>query len=344
LAFPDGTADFRSDTVTRPTTEMRRAMAEAEVGDDVYGEDPTVNLLEAEAAAAVGKEAALFVPSGSMGNAIAINLQTTPGDEVICVDSAHVRDYESGAAGALSGVGFRALPAAGGVMDPADIGRVLDAAAWYRPRQTLLVWENTHNASGGTVVPLDVMEAGSAVARDRAAAVHLDGARLWNAVAATGIAAERYAATADTVMFCLSKGLGAPVGSVLCGTAERIAAARRLRKRFGGGMRQAGVIAAAGRVALRDRDRLRHDHDLARSLAETVHARYPDASDPAAVASNMVLVNEAALPFPAEALVDHLAARRILVGYITPGILRFCTHRDVDAADVGRLGEALDEM
>ena len=215
MAFPDGTADFRSDTVSRPTAEMRRAMADAEVGDDVYGEDPTVAALQEEAAAAVGTEAALFVPSGTMGNQIAVHLLTRPGDEIVCNEWAHVRNYEHGAASWLSGVAFRSVPGDGGVVTVEQIRAAVDQSGYHLPAVSLLVWENSHNVSGGAVVPLETMVAGTAAARTAGLRVHLDGARLFNAAAATGTPAFEFADQADTVMFCLSKGLGAPVGGVV---------------------------------------------------------------------------------------------------------------------------------
>jgi threonine aldolase len=343
MAFPDGIADFRSDTVTRPTPEMRRALAAAEVGDDVYGEDPTVNALEEEAAAAVGKEAGLFVPSGSMANLIAVSLHTNPGDDVVCDEWAHVRNYESGAGPAVSGVGFRIVPRAGRVT-AADVERVVAESRNYLPPVTLLVMENTHNVSGGRVVPIDLMADTAAMARDLGLRIHLDGARLFNAAVASGVPAARFADQADTVMFCFSKRLGAPVGSILCGDGALISHARRLRKRHGGGMRQVGVVAAAARVALRRVDELAADHVLAADLAAALAARFPAAVDPATVETNMVVVNEAGMPFPATVLQEGLAASGIRVGFIGPGMLRFCTHHDVDAADVARVAAVVDEL
>ncbi|HSQ38287.1 MAG TPA: threonine aldolase family protein [Acidimicrobiia bacterium] len=336
MAFPDGIADFRSDTVTRPTPEMRRAMAEAEVGDDSYGEDPTVNLLQQEAAAMVGKEAALFVPSGTMGNQLAINLQTRPGDEVLCTEWAHLRNYERGAAAALSGAAFRTVPGEGGLITPEHVEEALVWAETRLPRVSLLVWENTHNAAGGTVLLPEMVAPATAVARERGLAVHLDGARLFNAAVACGRPAAELAAGADTVMFCFSKGLGAPVGSVLCGTAEFIAEARGVRRRFGGTMRQAGVLAAAARVALHDWPRLAADHQLARLLAESLDERLPG-SVPVLPQTNMVQVPGDGLAGGAEAFREALARAGVLVGYIRPGVLRFVTHRDVDASDVARV-------
>ncbi len=336
MAFPDGIADFRSDTVTRPTAEMRRAMAEAEVGDDAYGEDPTVNLLQEEAAAMVGKEAALFVPSGTMGNQLAVNLQTRPGDEVLCTEWAHLRNYERGAAAALSGTAFRTVPGEGGLITPEQVEEALAWSGTRLPRVSLLVWENTHNAAGGTVLPVDPVTAATAVARERGLAVHLDGARLFNAAVAGGRPAAELAAVADTVMFCFSKGLAAPVGSVLCGSATLIAAAREVRRRFGGNMRQAGVLAAAARVALRDWERLAEDHALARSLAEVLAERLPG-SVAAWPQTNMVQVAGDRLAGGPEGFRASLAAAGVLVGYIRPGVLRFVTHHDVGADDVARV-------
>jgi len=336
MAFPDGIADFRSDTVTRPTAEMRRAMAEAEVGDDSYGEDPTVNLLQEEAAGLVAKEAALFVPSGTMGNQLAINLQTRPGDEVLCTEWAHLRNYERGAASALSGAAFRTVPGEGGVI---TVGQIEEALAWSGtrlPRVSLLVWENTHNAAGGTVLPMDVVAAATAAAHAAGLSVHLDGARLFNAAVALGRPAAELAAGTDTVMFCFSKGLGAPVGSVLCGQADLVQAAREVRRRFGGNMRQAGVLAAAARVGLRDWPRLAEDHELASRLAGVLEDRVPGAV-PIAPQSNMVQVPGDRLPGGAEAFRLALAEAGVRVGYIRPGVLRFVTHRDVDEADVARV-------
>ncbi|MFH1330549.1 MAG: threonine aldolase family protein [Actinomycetota bacterium] len=336
MGFPDGTADFRSDTVTRPTAEMRRAMAGAEVGDDSYGEDPTVNALQEEAAAAVGKGAALFVPSGTMGNQLAVNLQTRPGDEVLCTEWAHLRNYERGAAAALSGTAFRTVPGEGGVITPAQVEEALEWAGTRLPPVSLLVWENTHNAAGGTVLPPETVGAATAGARARGLAVHLDGARLFNAAVASGCPAAELAFPADTVMFCLSKGLGAPVGSVLCGTAALMDAARSARRRFGGTMRQAGVLAAAARVALRDWERLGEDHALAAALAAVLEERLPGAvtSPPQ---TNMVQVAGERLPGGPEPFRQALAVAGVLVGYIRPGVLRFVTHRDVDGTDVGRV-------
>lgn len=344
MPFANGLADFRSDTVTHPTDEMRRAMAAAPVGDDVYGEDPTVNALEDEAAAALGMEASLYVPSGTMGNQIAMSLATRPGDEVICSPTAHVRQYEGGGASVAAGIAFRTVDTPDGSMAPDAILTAIEGPRYGLPRVSLLSWENTHNVSGGTVVPLDTLGAGSAVAHDAGLSVHIDGARLWNAVAASAIPGSRWAAHADTVMFCLSKGLAAPVGSLLCGSSDFIAEARSRRARFGGAMRQAGIIAAAGRIALRDRDRLTDDHVLAKTLGEGIAARYPGSVEPARVQTNMVRVDAAALPVSGAELVDRLRADEVLVGLIDATTLRFVTHLNLDEGDVKKALSLFDSL
>lgn len=339
MAFADGTADFRSDTVTQPTQAMRDAMARAPVGDDVYGEDPTVNRLEEACAAALGKQAALFVPSGTMGNQLGIMLHTRPGEEVLCDEAAHLRSIERGAASALSGVAFRTVDTAGGAITPRDVEEAMSAAGTFLPRIGLLTWENTHGSSGGRVVPVDVMQQTSAAARRHGLSQHLDGARLWNASIASGVDAASYGDAVDTVTFCFSKGLGAPVGSVLCGDADAIGEARYLRKRLGGGMRQVGVIAAAAQVAFDDRARLAEDHRLAFTLAVRLAERIPGSVDSAAVETNIVNVDASVLP-PIEALIERCSARGVVVSAPRLGVLRLVTHRDVGDDDVDRLVEA----
>jgi threonine aldolase len=337
VAFPDGTADFRSDTVTRPTVEMREAMASAQVGDDVYGEDPTVNALEQAAASLLGKEAAVFVPSGSMGNLLGLMTQASPGDEVICVETAHVRNYEMGAAVAVGGLQFRTIPTGNGEIQPSEVSAATEQSGYHFPQISMLAWENTHNWSGGTLIPIELMRATSAAARAAGLRIHLDGARLWNAVAASGVAASEYAALADTVQFCFSKGLGAPVGSILCGTGDVVVAARILRKRLGGGMRQVGVIAAAAAVALETRERLGEDHLLAQQLGKGIAERFPEAVSLDQVQTNMVLVHSRGLPVEIGEFQSRLADAGVLVGSISAHTLRFVTHRDVNSEDVGRV-------
>jgi threonine aldolase len=336
MAFSDGIADFRSDTVTRPTEEMRRAMAAAEVGDDVYSDDPTVNTLEEESAAVVGKAAAVFMPTGTMGNQLAIMIQSRPGEDVLCDPGIHSRNVERGAASALSGVAFRQVDAPTGRITPDQIDSAMATAGFF-PRIRLMIWENTHNLSGGRVVPLEVMTAGSETARRHRLSIHLDGARIFNAVAATGVSADRFAAEADTIQFCFSKGLGAPIGSILCGPAELMSEARYLRKRLGGGMRQVGVIAAAARIALRDRERLIEDHKLATHLAEQLAATVPGVVDLESVETNMVQVDASALPVSFEAWTRDLKASGIKVNPPVAGVIRLVTHRDVNLDDVERL-------
>jgi threonine aldolase len=336
MPFPDGTADFRSDTVTRPTREMLEAMASAPVGDDVYSDDPTVNLLEEESAAVVGKEAALYVPTGTMGNQLSIMAQTNPGEEVLAHEGSHVRSIEAGAPQALSGVGFRTVSGDGGRIEPEDVERAMALSGFF-PRIGLMVWENTHNLSGGRVIPIDVMEKTSEVARAHGLNIHVDGARIFNAVVASGVPADRYGAVADTIQFCFSKGLGAPVGSIVCGPADLIGELRYLRKRLGGGMRQAGVIAAAARVGLAGRDRLVEDHVLARRLGDVIAGRYPGSLDPALVETNMVRLDFLALGIDWSEMKARLDGAGLKVNAPLGGSWRIVTHRDVDSTDAERL-------
>jgi threonine aldolase len=336
MPFPDGIADFRSDTVTRPTREMLEAMVSAPVGDDVYSDDPTVNLLEEESAAVTGKEAALYVPTGTMGNQLSIMAQTHPGEEVLADEDSHVRSIEGGAPQALSGVGFRTVSGDGGRIEPEDVERAMALSGFF-PRIGLMVWENTHNLSGGRVIPIDVMEKTSEVARAHGLRIHVDGARIFNAVAASGVPADRYGAVADTIQFCFSKGLGAPVGSIVCGQGDLIGELRYLRKRLGGGMRQAGVIAAAARVALAGRDRLVEDHVLARRLGDAIAERYPGSLDASLVETSMVRLDFAALGVDWLEMKERLDGAGVKVNAPIGGSWRIVTHRDVNAADVERL-------
>ena len=333
--------DLRSDTVTRPTPEMRRAMAEAEVGDDVYGEDPTVSALEEAFAARVAKEAALFVPSGTMANQIALRLLAPSGTAVIAGRRQHVVVYENGAGGRNAGIQFHTVDDADGTIDPAEVTWAVEAAAHHHPVPGLVCVENTHMPADGAPWPLDRLQAVAvaAAAEDGGLPVHLDGARLFNAEVATGTPAATYAACATTIMSCLSQGLCAPVGSVLAASADVVAAARGERQRLGGGMRQAGIIAAAGLVALRSMvERLAEDHDRARRLADVVAERWPAGGcDPSVVRTNVVTWRH---PDPG-AVVDHLAAAGVLAGTIAPGVLRVVTHYDVDDAGLERAVVAL---
>jgi len=329
------TADFRSDTVTRPTPAMRAAMAAAVVGDDVLGDDPTVRELEREVADLLGKEAALFVPSGTQGNQIAAHLHAGPGEEVAVGASSHTYDWEMAGLAALSGLQARTLPEALGCLDLDAAAAALHPAGGHRPACRLLTTENTHNFHGGAVVPLDHLQALQTIARERGAKVHMDGARLWNACEATGIAPAEYAATADSVMTCLSKGLGAPIGSVLSGTSAFIERAHDVRKMLGGGMRQVGVLAAPALVALREqRAGLADDHARAQRLAEgfmegrAVELPYgfPD--------TNIVFVT--AVGREAQPIEAALAEAGVLAFATGPHTLRFVTHYDVDDEMVER--------
>ncbi|HEX9970029.1 MAG TPA: GntG family PLP-dependent aldolase [Acidimicrobiales bacterium] len=329
--------DLRSDTVTRPTPEMRRAMADAEVGDDVYGEDPTVNRLQEAFAERVGKEAALFVPSGTMGNQLAVRLLTVPGTTVVTGRRHHIVLYENGAAGRNSGVQFTSLPDDDGTIAPEDVAAAIEAVEHHQPRPSLVCLENTHMPADGAPWDLDEMRAVRTAAGDLP--VHLDGARLFNAEVATGTSAADYAAQATTVMCCLTKGLCAPVGSLLAGPADVMEAARGERQRLGGGMRQAGIVAAAGLVALNTMvERLADDHRRARRLAEAVADRWPDSGcNPETIRTNVVTWRH---PDPAKVL-DHLAAEGVLAGTIAPGVLRFVTHHDVGDDGIERACQAV---
>ncbi|MBM4243510.1 MAG: low-specificity L-threonine aldolase [Deltaproteobacteria bacterium] len=321
--------DLRSDTVTRPGAAMRAAMAAAAVGDDVYGEDPTVNALQEAAARRVGKEAALFVPSGTMANQAAIRVSTAHGDLVLASEGAHILRYESGAAAAISGVQVATIGSAG-IFTAEDVRRALTPRDHHHPPCTLIAVENTHNASGGRVFPLEMLSAVVAVARERGLRLHLDGARLFNAEIATGIPAARWAADFDTVAFCLSKGLGAPVGSLVCGSAATVDRLHRVRKMLGGGMRQAGILAAAGLYAL--------EHNVARIADDHANA--------ARLARGLAALDIFVDPFPETNIVlfsvpndvdfaARLRASGVLVNTVAPGRFRAVTHLDVasDAID-----------
>lgn len=312
-------------------------MADAEVGDDVYGEDPTVNRLQEAFAARVGKEAALYVPSGTMANQLALRLLAPSGTTVIAGARQHVVIYENGAGGRNAGVQFSSVPDDDGTLDPADVAWAVEAADHHYPRPGLLCVENTHMPANGAPWPLDRLE--EVVRAGGGIPVHMDGARLFHAEVATGVTASKYASKADTVMSCLSKGLGAPVGSLLAGSADVIAAARVERQRLGGGMRQAGVIAAAGLVALRTMiERLADDHARAARLAAAVAERWPDCGlDPKDVRTNVVVWSH---PQPL-VVVDHLRAEGVLSGTIAPGVLRLVTHCDVDDDGIERATRAL---
>jgi threonine aldolase len=328
-----GVVDLRSDTVTRPTPAMRAAMAQAEVGDDVYGEDPTVLALEAEVAQLLGFEAGLFVPSGSLGNQLGIRLLVPPGYELVCDSLAHVARAELGAAAVFAGITFRTWAATRGRLDAAAAAQLIapDAGPYLVSTAAIAV-ENTHNFGGGTIQPAEQVSAVIELARAHGLGLHLDGARLWNAHVATGRPMHELAAGFDTASVCLSKGLGAPVGSVLASSAERIAEARVWRKRYGAGMRQVGILAAAGRYALAHHiERLADDHARASRLGAALGA------DPAGIETNIVV-----LDVPEAAAVAAKAREQdVLVSALGPRFLRLVTHLDVDDDGIDRAIDVL---
>lgn len=321
--------DLRSDTVTRPTAAMRQAMADAEVGDDVYGEDPTVNRLEKEAAVVFGKEAAIFVPTGTMGNQMAIRLHTEHGQEVICESRSHVLDWEMAMTAAFSGCQARTVEGERGILTWEKIRRAIGPKIYYRQPTGLVCIENTHNMAGGTVTPLDVLKEVWRGAKEAGLPVHLDGARVFNAAIALNLSVAELTAGFDTVMFCLSKGLGAPVGSMLVGSAKAIERARVFRKALGGGMRQAGVLAAAGLIALHEMPkRLAEDHAHARLLAEAVANQGNAEIDLGTVETNIVIFHLSRAG-DAAAFCAALKQKGVLASAIGPHSVRFVTHYDV---------------
>ncbi len=335
--------DLRSDTVTRPTLEMRAAMAAAEVGDDVYGEDPTVNLLERRAAEAFGREAALFVPTGTMGNQIAIRLHTQPGQEVVAESRAHILDWEMATTAVFSGCLVRAMAAERGILTWKHIEPVLQARGAFRAATGLIEIENTANLAGGSCTPLDVMEEIWDRAKERKLPVHLDGARIFNAATALGVDVKTLTRGFDTVMFCLSKGLGAPVGSMLVGSAELMERARIYRKALGGGMRQAGVLAAAGLIALQKGPaRLHEDHANARLLAEALSNIERVSIDLDAVETNIV-VFRVTDGVSAKDVAARLKERGILISAFGADAIRLVTHLDVDRGACLTAAQALVE-
>jgi threonine aldolase len=323
--------DLRSDTVTRPTPSMRRAMMEAEVGDDVYGEDPTVNRLESLAAEVTGKEAALFVPTGTMGNTIAVKVHTEHGQEVIADSRAHVLDYELGMVAWFSGCVVRAVPTEDGILSWDQVRRVIRPPGPHWAPTGLVEIENTHNMAGGTVYSLEAIREIADGAHERGVPVHMDGARVFNAAAAMGVAVRDIVAPVDTVMFCLSKALGAPAGSMLAGPAKLIAKGRLYRKRLGGGMRQSGVLAAAGLLALEETPpRLCQDHMNAKYLAEGL-ARIPGIQiDPRKVATNIVIFDVAETGLASAEISARLKQRGVLINGVNERRMRAVTHYDAD--------------
>jgi threonine aldolase len=342
--------DLRSDTVTRPTPAMREAMASAEVGDDVYSEDPTINRLEKEAAEVFWKEAAIFVPTGTMGNQIAIRLHTQHGQEVICESRSHVLDWEMAMMAAFSGCQARTVAAERGILTWDHIKPAIGAKIYYRAQTGLISLENTHNMAGGTVTPLPVLEGIWEGARQAGLPVHLDGARVFNAATALGISVAKVTGGFDTVMFCLSKGLGAPVGSMLVGSKKAIEQARIHRKALGGGMRQAGVLAAAGLIALHEMPkRLHEDHANARLLAEAVAAQPKAAEiDLDSVETNIVIFTLRGKEGDkgggdAAGFAASLKEKGVVASTTGPHSVRFVTHYDVDRAACQRAAAIITE-
>jgi threonine aldolase len=341
----NGFVELRSDTLTQPTPGMRRAMAEAPVGDDVYGEDPSVNRLEQTVAAWFGAEAAVFVPSGTMGNQVGLRTLCPPADEILCEASAHIVTYELGGSAQLGGMQTRTVIGERGVMDPEVVAAQIHSAEWGMVPTRVVAVENTHNNGGGTVWPLGTLRRLRELTAERGLAVHCDGARIWNAHVASGTPLATYGELFDSLSVCLSKGLGAPVGSLLVTTAERADEARVLRKRLGGGWRQAGILAAAGLYALQHHvDRLAEDHARARRVADMLADAVPGCIDPALVETNIVIVDVSASRLDSRTFARRAKDEGILVGLKGPSLVRLVTHLDVDDAGVERAGKVLADL
>jgi len=342
----DRIVDLRSDTITKPVVAMRMAMASAEVGDDVYGEDPTVLALEDRIADLLGHQSGLFTPSGSMANQLGIRLHVGPGQELIADELAHVLRAEMGAAAVFSGISSRSWAAPRGLLDPAaPLGLMQPNAGTYQVSTAAIVVENTHNFGGGTVQPLEAIRALREATQPLGIAMHLDGARLWNAHVATGIELSDYGQQFDTVSVCLSKGLGAPVGSVLAGSRERIEEALVWRKRYGGGMRQAGILAAAGLWALDHHiERLADDHARARTFSEAVASRFPGVIDPAHVQTNIVIADVGQAGWAAADFVTIAEQRGLRIYAVNERAVRLVWHLDVDDADTSFAAELVNTM
>lgn len=337
--------DLRSDTVTQPTPAMRRAMAEASVGDDVYGEDPTIKLLEKRTAELLGKEAALFVPSGTMANQIAVGVHASPGDELLCESTAHVYVWEAGGIARLSGVTPRTIPGDRGQLSLASLRDKIRPDDDHYAITRLVCLENTHNRGGGTVYPIEVVAEISAWARGHGLRMHLDGARLWNAVVASGIPESEWGRHFDTVSVCFSKGLGAPVGSAVAGSAEAIHKAHRLRKVFGGGMRQAGIIAAGALFAVENHvERLADDHANAQILARAVEDTEGLRLETGKVETNLVWIAVSPALGTAQEIVARLRSEGVLISALGPQVLRCCTHLDVSRDEVEFAAERIRQL
>jgi threonine aldolase len=335
--------DLRSDTVTQPTNPMRHAMARARVGDDVYAEDPTINELETEIAGRFGLAGALFVPTGTMGNQIALRLLCAPGEELICDADAHIVSYEGGSAAMHGGIQSRTLIAERGLLDPVALTPQLRPAGYHTVATRAVAVEQTHNRGGGAVYPVARLTELRSLTADRDIRLHCDGARIWNAHIATGVALAEYGALFDTMSVCLSKGLGAPVGSVLLvADASRLDVARELRHQLGGAMRQAGIIAAGGLYALRNHvERLAEDHARARRLAEGLADVAPGLVDPAEVETNIVVLDLAAVGTDADTVSAACLGDGVMTSGVGPDRLRLVTHLDIDDAGIDRALEVI---
>jgi threonine aldolase len=327
--------DLRSDTVTRPTSAMRKAMSEAEVGDDVFGEDPTVNSLQEKVANLLGKEAALFVPSGTMANQLSIKSHTQPGDEVIIEASSHPYNFEGGAGAALSGIQFQCLKGVRGILDASQIEEAIRPADHHFPVTKLICLENTHNRGGGSIYPLEKMAEIYRLTKSKGLLLHLDGARLWNASVATGIKPREYAQWADSVSVCLSKGLGAPIGSLVAGSKPFIDRVHRYRKMFGGGMRQVGIIAAAGIYALNHHlERLKEDHHNAKRLAVGLKEFKGVSIDPKHVETNIVIFDLTNTGMTDAQVAEAMKKEGVLIHAFGKTQIRLVTHLDVSGEDI----------
>ncbi len=337
--------DLRSDTVTRPTPAMRKAMAEAEVGDDVFGEDPTVNALQEKVANLLRKEAALFVPSGTMANQLAIKSHTQPGDEVVIEASSHPYNFEGGAGAALSGVQFQCLKGERGILDASQIEEAIRPADHHFPVTKLICLENTHNRGGGSIYPLEKMAKIYRLAKSKGLLLHLDGARLWNASIATGINPYEYAQCADSVSVCLSKGLGAPIGSLVAGSKSFIDRVHRFRKMFGGGMRQVGIIAAAGIYALNHHlERLKEDHRNAKRLAVGLKEFKGVSIDPKHVETNIVIFDVTQTGMTGSQVAEAMKKEGVLIHAFGKTQIRLVTHLDVSAEDIEKVLKAFKKV
>ena len=337
--------DLRSDTVTKPTPAMRKAMVEAEVGDDVFGEDPTVNALQEKVAKLLGKEAAIFVPTGTMANQLAIKSHTQPGDEVIIEGTSHLYNFEGGAGAALSGVQFYCLKGIRGILDASQIEEAIRPIDHHFPVTRLICLENTHNRGGGSIYPIEKMVEIYRLAKSKGFLVHLDGARLWNASVATGIHLREYAQCADSVSACFSKGLGAPIGSVVTGSKTFIDRVHRFRKMFGGGMRQVGIIAAAGIYALDHHiERLKEDHQNAKRLALGLKGLKGVSIDPGQVETNIIIFNIANTGMTAPQIAEVMKKNGVLIHPIGKTQIRLLTHLDVSSEDIEKALKAFEKV